>query len=75
MLKQLLLLFVMSLFSNSAFAWDTADKIWNSPNCGDPYTDAGLQSFAQKAHNLAFGASKMGIHTYNGKTGNVGPSR
>ena len=75
MLKRLLLLSFMSLFSNSAFAIEIAKTIWHCPNCGDPYTEAGLQSYAQKAHNLAFGASKMGIHIYNGKTGNVGPSR
>lgn len=75
MFKKLLSVLVLSSFSLNVFAVEVAETIWNCSSCGDPYTDNGLQTFAQKAHNLAFGASSMDIHVYNGKTANLGPAR
>jgi len=65
---KLLSVLLLALASAQAFA----TQPFYCSGCGNPYSDAGRQTYANYAHNLAWGRNPVGLDTAAPRTENVG---
>ena len=65
---KLLSVLLIALASAQAFA----TQPFYCSGCGNPYSDAGRQTYANYAHNLAWGRNPVGLDATAPRTENVG---
>jgi hypothetical protein len=65
---KLLSVLLLALASAQAFA----TQPFYCSGCGNPYSDAGRQTYANYAHNLAWGSNPVGLDATAPRTDNVG---